>query len=325
MPFLQRTSTRLHTRLIGYIGVGSLLLIFIAGQISDYASNAARDEELRAIAVIDAISEARFEISQLSVTTALYLDSHDLRQLNETQALRARVDDHLRQVLMHQAELRRTISYFDIFNEPSDYEFKELLDYDVAFAQAQEYEKVLGTPSAPGLRDAFTAAAEPFADILLSTDPAVVRASLAVLREADRISTPGADLDTTSLISKIDAAGAAVSQSSTFTVQQKQRFLPALEKYSAIAGEFISVAQKQMVARAKLRALSQSASANFADIATRINSSLRGMRTQAASAQTLIRWLNLGFSAFVGFTFIFLANTIGRRMRAQANTILTNE
>ena len=317
MQFLQRTSTRLQTRLIGFLGVGSLLLIFIAGQISDYASRLSQDEELRAVSVIENIAQARFEISLLGVSSTRYLDTLDPKLREESHAIKQRIDDRVRRM----AESLPTIQANDDYNGVR----ADIANFEPAFAHAIEQQQQLGSLDAPGARDAFTKAASPFEKILETKDAAVVKASIAVLTEANRINAPGVEFETTPLLEHIDAVKAAIERSSDFTLVNKRQHLDDLTQYRKIAERFISLTEDQVRTRLNLRGLSRSASVNFANLASAINTQRDQLKAQADQTQTLIYWLNTGFSALVATLFLVLATTIGRRMRAQGETIANNE
>jgi PAS domain S-box-containing protein len=317
MQFLQRTSTRLQTRLIGYMGVGSLLLIFIAGYISDYASRISHKAEDSAVAVLENIAQARFEISLLGVSTTRYLDSLDPALRDESNAIKRRIDERVQQMADALPTIQSDPYYKGVL--------KDIADFAPAFEHAAAQEQALGHGGTVGMRDAFSKAAAPLTKIVETGDARVISAILAVIVESNRINVPGAEFEATPLLSAIDTARTAIDQSGTLSTEQKRLHQQTLAQYRDTAASFIALIEDQIRTRLNLRSMSRSASTNFAGLAASINTTRDQLRTKAEQAQRLITWLNIVFSALVAVLFLLLATAIGRRVRAQADTISSNE
>jgi PAS domain S-box-containing protein len=300
------------------MGVGSLLLIFIAAQVTDYVAHRAHEAEDRAISAIENIAQARFEIAVLGVASTRFIESLDQQFLTQSEDLKRRIIGRVDTIA---AALPGVAAHPDYPNLLADFRA-----YDAAFAQATAYERELGAQTTTGLRRAFADATGEISSLLQRwPDPQLLKHGLIAVSEAGRISATGAEFDDTPLLASVDALRNAIGRSTTLAGDDKARALKTVSTYRDLASRFIPAIQKQIEARQALRALSRTTSTHFAGLAEHIHSVRMQLDTEAHRTEEVMDWANATFSALVALAFIVLAGTVGRRMRAQAETISSNE
>ncbi|MBL8643967.1 MAG: PAS domain S-box protein [Rhodospirillaceae bacterium] len=318
MALLQKASMRFYTRLIGGVGIGSLVLIYLSGQFSEYALRADRADEARAVAAIEDIAQTRFEISLLGVSTTRYLESLHARFLDESNTLKSTIQRRIDSIAAELPSAKDEPGYVGLA--------ADMARYEKAFIRAAENEAILGPASGPGLRHDMAVASEPVARLPAQTDdPDVVKAALAVLMETNRLSQRDIETAETDLMARIDRLHLAVQRSPGFSDTARRAALKSMAAYQTAAAGFIARLDDQLTVRRELRDVSRSASVHLADLAMRINAVRDGLKAEAQSTQRLIQRINLGFSVLVALAFLGLATVVGRRLRAQAAAIGTNE
>jgi len=317
MHILRNAFTRLQPRLLGMMGVGSLLLIFIAGQLTERASDGLRTSEQNAMAAIETIAQARFDVSLLGVAGTRYLDSLDPQQAENVTRYLTSIAEHLASIGTLLPRVTAAPEYQALLTD--------LSDYKVAFDEALAVEQRLGLVPGTGLRADFAATVQSMMDApRTGNSPADLKTNRTMLFEAGRLTSRGTEFATTILPAQIDIEIAALERVAGLNANRSKR-LSILRDFKEATDRYIAGLRDQDAARSKLRNTSRSASENFLLLTARINDIRNDLRSEAERTRTTLDAVNIGFSAAVALAFIVLSRILGVRMRAQAAAISSSE